>query len=117
MADFLISGLLIRPITLTVNIYSFAPVIRYTFRRHGPILPYLELSLGIAYLNHTRLDDRNLGIHFSFQDRMGLGILIGATEQLSAGIHAVHYSNAHLSEHNSGITVPLVLDIGYRFKT
>lgn len=99
----------------TLNIYSIAPVVRYTFKKHGPVLPYLELSIGFSYLNHTRLDDRNLGIHFAFQDRMGVGAFLGASEQLSVGVHAVHYSNAHLSEHNSGITVPLVLDIGYRF--
>jgi len=103
------------PYYTTVNIYSAAPVIRYTFKRRGPILPFLELSVGVAYLNHTHLDDRNLGIHFAFQDRFGVGALLGASERLSVGVHAVHYSNAHLSNHNSGITVPLVLDLGYRF--
>lgn len=103
------------PYYTTLNIYSVAPVIRYTFRRRGPIRPILELSIGLAYLNHTHLDSRNLGIHFAFQDRMGLGALIGKSEQLSVGFHAVHYSNAHLSSHNSGVTVPIVLDVGYRF--
>ena len=90
-------------------------MIRYTFKRHGPALPYLELSIGLAYLNHTRFDDRNLGMHFSFQDRMGVGAFLGKSEQLSIGVHAVHYSNAHLASNNSGITIPLTLDIGYRF--
>jgi hypothetical protein len=98
-----------------LNIYSAAPVIRYTFRRRGPIHPYLELSIGLSYLNHTRLDDRNLGIHFAFQDRMGIGAFMGNAEKVSIGLHAVHYSNAHLSDHNSGITIPLMLDVGYRF--
>ena len=98
-----------------INIYSLAPVVRYTFKRHGPVLPYLELSVGIAYLSQTRIEDRNLGIHFAFQDRMGIGALLGGSENFSLGVHAVHYSNSHLSAHNSGITVPLVLDIGYRF--
>lgn len=104
------------PYYTTLNIYSAAPVIRYTFKKHFFLLPYLEISIGIAYLNHTRLDDRNLGIHFSFQDRMGVGALLGASEQFSVGVHVVHYSNAHLSSHNSGITIPLVLDVGYRFQ-
>lgn len=99
----------------SLSIYSAAPVVRYTFRRRGPVLPYLELSIGLAYLNHTRLDDRNLGMHFTFQDRFGIGALLGASEHVSFGLHAVHYSNAHLSAHNSGITVPLEVDIGYRF--
>ena len=99
----------------TLNIYSLAPIIRYTFKQRGLILPYLELSIGLSYLNQTRLDNRNLGIHFAFQDRMGLGAFLGQQEQLSIGVHAVHYSNAHLSSHNSGISMPLVLDVGYRF--
>jgi hypothetical protein len=103
------------PYYTNINIYSIAPVVRYSFKKRGPLHPYLELSIGLAYLNHTHLDDRNLGIHFSFQDRMGVGAFLGASEQWSFGVHAVHYSNAHLSSHNSGISVPLVLDLGYRF--
>lgn len=103
------------PYHSNITIYSVAPIIRYTFKRRGPILPYIELSIGMAYMNQTYLGDRNLGIHFSFQDRMGIGALIGEAERLSLGLHALHYSNAHLSTHNSGITAPIVFDLGYRF--
>lgn len=99
----------------SLNIYSIAPVVRYTFRRRGFILPYLELSIGLAYLNATRFEKRNLGIHFAFQDRLGIGAFVGQAAHFSIGFHAVHYSNAHLSSHNSGVTIPVVLDIGYRF--
>ena len=98
-----------------INIYSIAPVVRYTFKPRGPFLPYLEFSIGLSYLSQTRLANRNLGMHFAFQDRMGIGTLLGASKQLSIGMHAVHYSNAHLANHNGGITIPLVLDIGYQF--
>ena len=103
------------PYYSALNIYSVAPVIRYTFRRRGPVLPYLELSIGLSYLNHTRFEDRNLGIHFAFQDRMGVGAFLGKSEQFTVGVHAVHYSNAHLAHNNSGVTIPLLLDLGYRF--
>ena len=96
-------------------IYSIAPILRYSFQQRGPAQPFVELSVGLSYLNHTRLENRNLGIHFSFQDRLGGGILLGHDSKLVLGLHAVHYSNAHLSSHNSGITIPLALDIGYRF--
>lgn len=104
------------PYYSTINIYSVAPVIRYTLKRRGPVLPYFELSVGLSYLNHTHIENRNLGIHFAFQDRMGIGALLGSSEKVSVGFHAAHYSNAHLSSHNSGITLPLVLDVGYRFQ-
>lgn len=103
------------PHNTSINIYSVAPVVRYTFKRRGPILPYLELSVGFAYMNQTRIENRNLGIHFSFQDRMGLGALLGMNEKVSLGVHALHYSNSRLASHNSGISIPLVLDVGYRF--
>jgi len=99
-----------------INIYSIAPVVRYTFKKHGPFLPFLEFSIGLAYLNHTRFENRNLGMHFAFQDRLGIGTLLGGSNQLSVGVHALHYSNAHLASHNAGITMPVVLDVGYRFQ-
>jgi len=104
------------PPNSTINIYSAAPVIRYTFKKHGLVHPYLELSIGLAYMNQTHIYTRNLGMHFAFQDRMGVGTLLGQKEQWSMGVHAVHYSNAHLAHNNSGLTVPLVLDVGYRFQ-
>lgn len=102
-----------------LNIYSIAPVIRYTFSAPPARLmyhPYIEISIGLSYLNHTHFEDRKLGIHFAFQDRIGIGVYFGNQKQINVGLHAVHYSNAHLSGNNSGITAPLVLDIGYRFQ-
>lgn len=98
-----------------INIYSAAPVIRYIFKRRGYVLPFLELSIGVGYMDQTRLEHRNLGMHFTFQDRMGIGVLVGNKDQYLIGAHAVHYSNAHLSSHNSGISVPVEFDLGYRF--
>lgn len=98
-----------------INIISAAPVIRYTFNKHGPILPYFEISIGLSYMDRTRFDNRNLGMHFAFQDRFGFGAFFGRREMLSLGIHFLHYSNAHLSAHNAGITVPATFDIGFRF--
>ncbi len=55
------------PHNSTINIYSIAPVVRYTFKRHGPLLPYLELSIGFAYLNQTRIENRNLAFISRFR--------------------------------------------------
>jgi hypothetical protein len=103
------------PIYSGLAIYSIAPILRYSFKEHRSTQPFLELSIGLSYLNHTRLENRNLGIHFAFQDRAGFGILLGKQHKVVVGMHIEHYSNAHLSNHNSGITIPLMLDIGYRF--
>lgn len=98
-----------------INIIAASPVIRYTFKHHFGITPYFELSIGLSYLSNTRFAGRNLGMHFAFQDRGGIGILMGNKEQFSLGAHIVHYSNASLSSHNSGITIPLMIDLGYKF--
>ncbi|MBA3661189.1 MAG: acyloxyacyl hydrolase [Gammaproteobacteria bacterium] len=100
-----------------IQIYSAAPVLRYAFLDTTHITTFLEASIGLAYLNHTRLKNRNLGIHFAFQDRLGVGALIGPQKRINIGLHAVHYSNAHLSSHNSGLTALLVFDIGYQFNS
>lgn len=101
----------------SLNIYSIAPIVRYSFNKQGPVIPYLEFSIGASYLTKTRLDGRNLGIHFAFQDRAGIGAMwtLQNNQKILMSIKAIHYSNARLSEHNSGITVPLALDIGYQF--
>ncbi|HSW71104.1 MAG TPA: acyloxyacyl hydrolase, partial [Gammaproteobacteria bacterium] len=78
------------------------------------LTPYIELSIGAAYLSNTRFAGRNLGIHFSFQDRAGVGITFGSKQQFSLGAHVVHYSNGSLSAHNSGITIPLMVDLSYK---
>lgn len=104
-----------RPYYTTVTIYTLSPVARYSFKKRGPISPYLEISIGLAYLNHTHLDDRNFDMHPAFQDRIGIGFYLGSKQQFSLGIHTVHYSNAHIGKYNSGITIPMEIDVGYRF--
>lgn len=103
------------PQNASIMIASIAPVVRYSFKRHGLFTPYFDLSVGAALMNQTRFANRNLGIHFSFQDRFGIGTVIGQAEKLTIAMHALHYSNSHLATHNSGISFPLVFDVGYRF--
>lgn len=105
-----------RPYYTTLTVYSASPVVRYTFRKRGPISPYLELSLGLAYLNHTHFDDRNFGMHPAFKDKMGIGFFTGTSQQFSLGAQIVHYSNAHLSANNSGMSILMEVDFGYRFE-
>ena len=40
-----------------INIYSIAPILRYSFTPRGFFQPYLELSIGLSYLNHTWLEN------------------------------------------------------------
>lgn len=98
-----------------INIIAVSPVVRYLFKEHFMVVPYFELSIGLSYLSNTRFANTNQGMHFAFQDRGGLGILFGGRQQFGLGAHVVHYSNASLSSHNSGITIPLMVDLSYKF--
>ena len=99
----------------SLNIFALAPVIRYYFAKTPRFSPYFEASIGVSYLSKTRFVDRNLGEHFSFQDEVGIGTAYGDHQQWYASLSALHYSNGSLSAMNAGITVPLILNVGYHF--
>lgn len=99
----------------SLSIYSIAPYLRVYFTKNPTISPFFEASIGPSYLSKTRIENRNLGIHFSFQDQLTLGADFGPDQHLYASISAVHYSNGSIASSNSGITIPIVLNVGYRF--
>lgn len=98
-----------------INIFSFAPVLRYDIVKHPYLSPFIEISIGFSYLSSTRIADRNLGEHFSFQDQLGFGLSIGREKKISVSMSALHYSNASLCNTNAGMTIPLLFNVGYRF--
>lgn len=99
----------------SLNIYAVAPVLRYYFTKTRLIDPYFEASIGLSYLTRTHFDDRNLGMHFAFQDELGVGALVGKEKRLNIGLSALHYSNGSMASMNAGITMPLMLNVGYKF--
>jgi len=99
----------------SLYIVSLSPVLRYYYRKRYFLTPFLELSIGLSYLSKTRLATNNLGMHFAFQDRVGIGAAFGDDKRFSLGASAIHYSNASLCKHNSGMTIPLLVTLGYRF--
>ena len=99
----------------SLNIYSASPVLRYYFKDHTYFYPFLELSIGVAYLSQTYINHNNLGMHFAFQDRFGIGTLLGKEKRVAVALSAMHYSNASMSKWNAGMTIPLLLDVEYRF--
>jgi lipid A 3-O-deacylase len=104
------------PTNRELNIAAIAPVYRYFMLTDRYYLnPFIDISIGFAYLSETRFADRNLGMHFSFQDQLGLGASFGPQHRLFASVYGVHYSNGSLSSMNAGITIPIMLNVGYRF--
>lgn len=97
-----------------INIVALAPILRMYFKKTMYISPYLELSVGPSYMSSTRIGTRNLGMHFAFQDFLGVGAVFGKQQRFSASFSVMHYSNGHLCSVNSGITIPLLLNVAYR---
>lgn len=98
-----------------LNTYAIAPVIRWYFATNSIATPFLTGSVGPAYLSNTRIGDRDLGVHYSFQDQLGLGLAYGKSKQFYTTLQFLHYSNAGISQHNNGMTLPVYLTLGYQF--
>ncbi|HEV2524494.1 MAG TPA: acyloxyacyl hydrolase [Gammaproteobacteria bacterium] len=77
--------------------------------------PYVELGIGLSLLTQKEIGGRNLGMHFQFEDRFGIGVRFGENREYDFGYKAVHFSNAYLGSVNHGINLHL-LTIGYWFK-
>lgn len=103
------------PTNSSLDIYSIAPVVRLFYKNNSVITPFVDISIGFSYLTETRIYKRNLGIHFSFQDQLALGASFGKNQNFSVSLGALHYSNGSLSRRNSGMTIPLFINVGYRF--
>lgn len=102
------------PTNSSLGIYSIAPVFRLYYKS-TVITPFIDLSIGFSYLTKTRIYKRNLGEHFSFQDQLALGASFGKNQHLSVSVGGLHYSNGSLCKKNSGMTIPLFINVGYRF--
>ncbi len=97
-----------------LNIIAVTPILRYYFATNPYFSPFFNVGIGPSYLSKTVIDNQQLGMHFAFQDQVGLGATVGKTQALSILFSAFHYSNGSLGAHNSGITVPMMLTAEYR---
>ena len=66
-------------------------------------------------MTQRHIDNVDLGGRFSFQDLMGIGAFLGREKHLNIAATIGHYSNGNLLPNNPGITVPLVISLGYAF--
>ena len=76
--------------------------------------PYLSAAFGGSFLSDTRFDDKNFGMSFQFRSKAGAGIQFGENFRHSVQFDFAHFSNAGISDHNSGINTYCV-SYGFRF--
>ena len=94
---------------------AVTPVVRWSFYNTPTFSVYLEAGSGPGLLSKTVFNGRNLGIHYTFEDFGGVGVITHTQIPMVAGVRIMHYSNASIGTHNSGTTVPVVFYLGFRF--
>lgn len=84
----------------TAHSFSISPVFIYQFNTNKGFQPFIEVGIGAAFFNRTRVGDSRLGSSFNFEDRIGVGIKSGRHR---FGLRAMHYSNLGLKRPNQGV--------------
>lgn len=79
---------------------SLAPVFVYEFAGDS-VRPYLEVGIGVAAFESTKVEGNELGSSFQFEDRLGAGLRFAGGHEV--GLRAIHYSNAGIKKPNDGI--------------
>jgi lipid A 3-O-deacylase len=96
-----------------LNAVALAPVFRLLSRStFDGIRPYFEGAIGIAYLSDVEIGGRELGLHGQFEDRIGIGTLLGSRQQYDVNFRFMHFSNGFLGNQNDGINI-YYLTLGY----
>jgi hypothetical protein len=94
---------------------GFDPLgLKWNFERHGRFSPFLELTGGVVFTNHSVPTGTN---PVNFMDQAALGThILGEKYNVSLELRYMHISNAGLATPNPGInTVQLRLGIGTFF--
>jgi opacity protein-like surface antigen len=98
---------------MTISVF---PLFRFTLLRTKSFDFYLNYSLaGPTFISGLKIDDRNTGPHFTFQDNIGVGLFIGKERKLNTEVKIGHYSNGNLFTENDGVKIPLTVNLGYTF--
>lgn len=96
--------------------FSAYPLFRFTLLRTPAADFYASYSVaGPTLITSKRLDGRDLGTHFTFQDLLGVGTYFGKRRNLLAEVSIGHFSNGNLFAENPGTKVPLTLNLGVAF--
>lgn len=94
----------------SINAIAYSPVFTLSFLTDTTIKPYFEAGIGLAYISHKHIDDREKSTNFQFEDRLGIGI---KKDNINFHIRYMHYSNAGIKRPNNGIDIALV---GFSYK-
>ena len=98
-----------------MEVLSVNPIFTYELgSRDQTFLPYVNFSIGIAYLSDTHIARKKLGQRVQFDDRLGLGVRFGNEKRHDIALNARHLSNAELADDNDGFNI-YSISYSYRF--
>lgn len=98
-----------------LEVFSISPMFVYELgSADNTLQPYIDYSLGLAYVSDTSIADKQLGTHFQFDNRLGFGLRFGSDKRHDLAVNVRHISNAGLDDDNSGFNV-VTASYTYRF--
>jgi len=98
-----------------LDVININPVFTYEFGSPDQAyVPYIDFSIGIAYMSDITIADKKLGQRFQFDDRLGFGARFGSEKRHDVALNLRHVSNAGLASDNAGFNVVSVA-YSYRF--
>jgi hypothetical protein len=96
--------------------FSAYPLFRFTFARTPLADFYASYSVaGPTLMTKARIDRRDLGTYFTFQDLLGAGVYFGKRRNLVAELGIGHFSYGNLFAEYPGTKIPLTFNLGVAF--
>lgn len=84
--------------------FGYSPVLRMERPTARGNLFFVEASIGVRGLSHTRVSaDRDMGSHYQFSDVLGAGWQWGPDGRSTLGVRFQHLSNGGIKKPNPGI--------------
>jgi lipid A 3-O-deacylase len=72
--------------------------------------PYFDAGIGVAFLDETTIDNRDLSSSFQFEDRISIGV---KNQTWDLYLRYLHYSNGSITGQNDGLDI---IAAGVQFK-
>lgn len=96
----------------TITGLNASAVVRLPLRIILPM--FIDLGFGVNNFSRDQFVGRDLGSKLLFEERVGIGVLLGRSQNLELGYRLMHFSNGYLANSNHGLNLHL-LALGYWF--
>jgi len=89
-----------------LEVFNISPIFTYDLGSvDQAVMPYIDCSLGIAYISDTSIADKKMGQYLQFDNRLGFGVRFGGEKRHDVALGARHVSSAGLDNDNDGFDI------------